>query len=59
VGSSLAAVFTFGTFCIIIGLVVYRLLWAASSFAGYCAGAALLPKRLQRWQGWLHGEASP
>jgi hypothetical protein len=32
---------TFGTFFVIVGLVVYRCLWAAASFAGW---AGMLPK---------------
>ena len=47
-----ATVLTFGTFFIAMGLVVYRLLWAASQFSG--AGA--LPKKLQNWRRWLQGE---
>jgi hypothetical protein len=47
-----ASVLTFGTFFIAIGLVLYRLLWAASQFSG----AGMLPKRLQSWRRWLHGE---
>jgi hypothetical protein len=47
---------TFGTFFVIVGLVVYRCLWAAASFAGW---ADMLPKTLRRWQRWLPGEATP
>jgi hypothetical protein len=47
-----ASVFTFGTFSIAIGLVIYRLLWAASQFSG----SGMLPRKLQGSRRWLHGE---
>lgn len=46
-----ASVLSFGTFFIALGLVAYRLLWAASQICG----AGVLPKTLQRWRRWLHG----
>ena len=49
---ALATVLTFGAFLTAIALVIYRLLWAASSFAG----SGVLPRRLQSWQRWLQGE---
>jgi hypothetical protein len=48
----LATVLSFGVFFTAITLVMYRLLWAASNLAG----AGLLPRRLQRWRRWLHGQ---
>ncbi|HET6928795.1 MAG TPA: hypothetical protein VFI45_00615 [Candidatus Acidoferrum sp.] len=50
----LATLLMFGTSLIVAALVGYRLLWAASSLAG----AGLLPRRLQRWRQWLHGETA-
>jgi hypothetical protein len=47
-----ASVITFGTFFIAMGLVLYRLLWAASQFSG----TGLLPKKLQSWRRGLQGE---
>ena len=47
-----ASVLTFGTVFIAMGLVLYRLLWAASQFSG----AGMLPRKLQSWRRWLHGE---
>jgi hypothetical protein len=38
-----ANVLTFGTFFIAMGLVLYRLLWAASQFSA----SGVLPKKLQ------------
>jgi len=49
-----AAVLTFGTIFVALGLVTYRLLWAASQLSG----AGVLPKKLQGWRRWLHGEAT-
>ena len=50
-----ATFLTFGTvLLVIVALVTYRLLWAASSMAGN----GMLPKRLQGWRRWLHGEAT-
>jgi hypothetical protein len=49
---ALATVLTFGAFLTAIALVIYRLVWAASSFAG----SGVLPRRLQSWQRWLPGE---
>ena len=50
-----ATFLTFGTvLLVIVALVTYRLLWAASSMAG----KGMLPKRLQTWRHWLHGEAT-
>jgi hypothetical protein len=43
---------TFGPFLVVVVLVTFRLLWAASSLSG----AGMLPRRLQRWRRWLHGE---
>ena len=37
----------------VLGIVLYRLLWAGSSFAQY---TGILPKRLARLQRWLQGE---
>ena len=37
----------------VLGLVLYRLLWAGSSFAGY---TGTLPKNLRKFQRWLQGE---
>ena len=54
--SAVGTILVIGTAVIVVALVAYRLLWAASSFAGYFAGAGWLPKRLQRVQHWLHGE---
>jgi len=54
--SILTTMLTIGTCVLVLALVAYRLLWAGSSFAGYFAGAAWLPKKLQRVQHWLHGE---
>jgi len=51
---TLATLLMFGTFLIVAALVIYRLLWAASSLAG----AGMLPRRLQRWRRWLHGETA-
>ena len=50
----IAALLMFGTFLLVAALVSYRLLWAASSLAG----AGMLPRRLQRWRQWLHGETA-
>ena len=49
-----ATVITFGTFFIAMGLVAYRLLWAASQISG----AGTLPKKLQSWRRWIQGEAA-
>ena len=49
-----ATFLTLGTVLIVIALVSYRLLWAASTFAG----TGILPKRLQGWRRWLHGETA-
>ena len=51
----LATILTFGTFFTVVVLVIYRLLWAASSLTG--AGA--LPRSMQRWRRWLQGEPAP
>lgn len=56
--SALASILTIGTLLVIGGLVAYRLLWAASGFAGYFAGARMLPKRFERWQRWVQGETT-
>jgi hypothetical protein len=50
-----ATVLTFGTFLIAMGLVLYRLLWAASQASQFNA-ASVLPKKLQSGRRWLHGE---
>ena len=50
----LATLLTFGTFFTVVVLVIYRMLWAASSLTG--AGA--LPRRMQKWQRWLQGEST-
>jgi hypothetical protein len=50
-----ATFLTFGTFLIVVALVIYRLLWAASSLAG---SATMVPKRLHGWRRWLHGETA-
>jgi hypothetical protein len=50
-----ASVLTFGTFFIAMGLVLYRLLWAASQASQFNA-AGVLPNKLQSWRRWLHGE---
>ena len=47
-----ATLLTFGTFLTVIGLVIYRLLFAGAQFAGY----QMLPLSLRRWRRWLHGE---
>jgi hypothetical protein len=49
-----ATFLTFGIVLVVVALVTYRLLWAASSMAG----SGMLPKRLQGWRRWLHGEAA-
>ena len=47
-----ATLLTFGTVVVIVvGLVAFRLLWAASSLTG----AGVLPRRLQKWRRWLQG----
>lgn len=43
------------TVLLVLGLVAYRLLWAASSVAG-AAGLGRLPKLSKRIQSWLFGE---
>ena len=43
------------TALVVVGLVAYRLLWAASSFAGF-AGPGQVPKVLKSWRRLLHGE---
>jgi hypothetical protein len=48
----LATLFTFGTVALVVALVAYRLLWAASSLSG----AGTLPRRLQGWRRWLQGK---
>lgn len=48
----IASLLTFGTFFIAMGLVMYRLLWAASLMSS----TGTLPKKLQSWRRWLHGE---
>ena len=48
---ALSTVLSFGTILIIVGLVAYRFLWAASSFAG----AGMVPRRLQRFRRWIQG----
>jgi hypothetical protein len=50
-----ASLLTFGTFFIAMGLVMYRLLWAASQASQFTAGS-VLPKKLQGLRRWLHGE---
>ena len=50
----LATVLTFGAFFTVVVLVAYRLLWAAASLSG----TGMLPKNLQRWRRWLHGETA-
>lgn len=50
----IGTVLTLGTFFIAVGLVGYRLLWAASQVSG----AGVLPKRLRSLRRWLHGEPS-
>jgi hypothetical protein len=47
-----ASVLTFGTIFIAMGLVLYRLLWAASQISAF----NVLPKKLQGWRRWLHGD---
>lgn len=47
----LATLLTFGTVLVVVGLVAFRLLWAASSLTG----AGMLPRRLQKWRNWLQG----
>lgn len=42
-------------FLFVLGLVVYRLLWAASSVAG-AAGLSRLSKLPKSWRRWLFGE---
>jgi hypothetical protein len=49
-----ATFLTFGTLLIVVALVIYRLLWAASGLAG----SGMLPKRLHGWRRWLHGETA-
>ncbi len=49
-----ATFLTFGTLLILVALVLYRLLWAASSLAG----SGMVPKRLHGWRRWLHGETA-
>jgi hypothetical protein len=49
---TLATLLRFGTLLVVVVLVGYRLLWAASSLSG----AGMLPRRLQGWRRWLHGE---
>lgn len=48
-----ATLLTFGTFLTVIGLGIYRLLFAGAQFAGY---NQMLPPSLQRLRRWLHGE---
>ena len=43
------------TVLLVLGLVVYRLLWAASSVAG-AAGLGRLPKLSKGLRRWLFGE---
>jgi hypothetical protein len=43
------------TVLFVLGLVVYRLLWAASSVAG-AAGLGRLPKLPKSWRCWLFDE---
>ena len=43
------------TFLFVLGLIVYRLLWAASSVAG-AAGLGRLPKLPKSWRRWLFDE---
>jgi hypothetical protein len=47
-----ATMLQFGTLLAVMALVGYRLLWASSSLSG----AGTLPRRLQGWRRWLHGE---
>ena len=42
-------------FLFVLGLVVYRLLWAASSVAG-AVGLGRLSKLPKNWRRWLFGE---
>jgi hypothetical protein len=49
-----ATFLTFGTLLIVVALVIYRFLWAASGLAG----SGMLPKRLYGWRRWLHGETA-
>ena len=47
-----AVVLTGLTVLLILGLVLFRLLWAGSSLAGF----GTLPRSLGKLQRWLHGE---
>jgi hypothetical protein len=47
----LATLVTLGTVAVVVALVAYRLIWAASSLSG----AGTLPRRLQGWRRWLQG----
>jgi hypothetical protein len=47
-----ATFLTLGTLLIVVALVIYRLLWAASSLAG----SGMVPRHLHGWRRWLHGE---
>jgi hypothetical protein len=50
----LATFLTFGTVLIVVALVIYRLMWAASSLAA----TGLLPRRLAIVRRWLHGPSA-
>lgn len=48
----LAVVLTGFTVLFVLGLVLFRLLWAGSSLAGF----GTLPRSLTKLRRWLHGE---
>jgi len=47
-----AVILTGLTVLFVLGLVLFRLLWAGSSLAGF----GTLPRSLAKLQRWLHGE---
>jgi hypothetical protein len=50
-----AMIASFFTVLVVLGVVAYRLLWAASSVAS-AAGLGRLPKLPKGWRRWLFGE---
>jgi len=53
--NALLAIFiSAGTAVLVVGLVIYRLLWAAGQFSGF----TVLPRSLRRWQRWIQGEVA-
>jgi hypothetical protein len=50
-----AMIASFVTVLFVVGIVAYRLLWAASSAAS-AAGLGRLPKLPKGWRRWLFGE---